>query len=113
NPIETDGMEFTITEDGLLQVDDGQDHQLGLTYIANVHDLEKEGNGLYEGDGELPPAGATYELQQGFLERSNVDSAQTMTDMTEAYRMFELNQRVLRSYDQNMEKTVNEIGQIG
>lgn len=112
NPIETNGMEFTITNDGAIQLD-GQVSQLGLTYIENVHDLAKEGNDLYAGEGVAVPVGATYQVQQGFLERSNVDSLRTMTDMMEAYRMFELNQRVLKAYDENMDKAVNDIGRIG
>lgn len=111
-PIETNGLEFTVTNEGLIQLDD-QAIQLGLTYVDDVNGLTKEGNDLYEGAGEDVPVEAMYHIHQGFLERSNVDSLQTMTDMMEAYRMFELNQRVLRAYDQNMEKAVNDVGRIG
>lgn len=52
-------------------------------------------------------------LKQGFLERSNVDVAKTMTDMLTAYRAFEANQKVLQAYDRSMEKAVNDIGRIG
>lgn len=111
-PIATDGMEFVVTDGSLVQAN-GQVNELGLTYVDDVNDLAKEGNGLYQGEGEAIPPGATYQLQQGFLERSNVDSIQTMTDMMEAYRMFELNQRVLRTYDDNLDQAVNEVGRIG
>ena len=51
-------------------------------------------------------------MQQGFTESSNVDSAQTMTTMMEAYRVFEANQKVLQAYDRSMDKAVNEIGKV-
>lgn len=36
-----------------------------------------------------------------------------MTQMMEAYRAFETNQRVLKAYDESMGKAVNDIGRIG
>lgn len=112
NPIETDNVEFTVTEDGLLQMD-GRATQLGISYVADAHELVKEGNGLFSGEAADVQAGTTYSIEQGFLERSNVDSLRTMTEMMESYRMFETNQRVLRAYDESMGKAVNEIGRIG
>ncbi|WP_100009918.1 flagellar hook-basal body protein [Lentibacillus sediminis] len=112
NPIETDGMEFTVTPDGMVQAE-GAAIPLGISYIADANDLVKEGNGLFAGDAEAVPAGATFTIQQGALEQSNVNSQETMTQMMEAYRMFELNQRVLRAYDENMGRAVSEIARLG
>lgn len=112
NPVATNGMDFNVTANGLLQVE-GQVTELGISYVADATLLEKEGNGLFSGEGADVPAEATFTIEQGFLERSNVDSLRTMTAMTESYRMFETNQRVLRAYDESMGKAVNEIGRIG
>ncbi|WP_188456647.1 flagellar hook-basal body protein [Virgibacillus oceani] len=112
NPIQTNGMDFTVTQDGFLQAE-GQTIPLGIAYAANANELVKEGNGLFAGDAGAVPNGATFTLQQGFLERSNVDSLQAMTQMMESYRMFETNQRVLKAYDESMGKAVNEIARLG
>lgn len=112
NAIQTDGMEFTVTSDGTLQTN-GQNIPLGIAYTANANELAKEGNGLFSGEAGDVPAGTTFTLQQGFLERSNVDSLQSMTQMMESYRMFETNQRVLKAYDESMGKAVSEIGRLG
>lgn len=113
NPIYTFDMEFTVTQEGIIQVGE-ENIPLGIVYVANAHELEKEGNGLYNGEGAgAPPADAMFTVQQGFLERSNVDVARTTTEMMQAFRMFELNQRVLRAYDQSMEKAVNDIARLG
>src|SRR5699024_5039331 len=111
NPIQTGGMDFDVTEDGVLQVD-GQAIPLDIRYTDNVHALTKEGAGLLAGDAGVVPAGATFSIRQGFLERSNVDAAKTMTQMMEAYRMFETNQRVLKAHDESMDKAVNDIARI-
>ncbi|MFD1448956.1 flagellar hook-basal body protein [Oceanobacillus profundus] len=112
NPIETNGMEFEVSSEGVLQTPE-QAVQLGISYTADVNGMAKEGNDLFTGDAEQIPEGATFSIHQGFLEQSNVDTLQTMTDMMNAYRMFETNQRVLRAYDESMGKAVSEIGRIG
>lgn len=112
NPIQTDGMEFTVNPDGQLQVG-GQTIPLGIAYTANANELAKEGDGLLAGEAGPVPAGVTFTVQQGFLEQSNVDAAQTMTQMMESYRLFEMNQRVLKAYDESLGKAVSDIGRIG
>lgn len=110
--IQTDNMDFTVRNDGIIELADG-DVPLGITYVANAFDLVKEGNDLYRGTGVEPPAGAQYTVNQGHLEQSNVDTAQSMTEMMNSYRLFEANQRVLKSYDESMQKAVSEIGRLG
>ncbi|WP_010648314.1 flagellar hook-basal body protein [Oceanobacillus massiliensis] len=112
NPIQTDGMEFTVTPEGTLQTMD-QATQLGISYMENVNDLTKEGNDIFAGEADAIPAGTTFSIQQGTLEQSNVNTMQTMTDMMSSYRLFETNQRVLRAYDESLGKAVSEIGRIG
>ncbi|WP_373893948.1 flagellar hook-basal body protein [Virgibacillus natechei] len=112
NPIQTDGMEFTVTEAGFLQIE-GEDIPLGITYTDNAYELTKEGNGLFAGEAGAMPADVTFTIEQGSLEASNVDSMKSMTQMMESYRMFETNQKVLRAYDESMGKAVSEIGRLG
>lgn len=118
NRIFTDGLQFNVTADGMIEFGNMQT-PLGLAYIANANDLTKEGNGLFNpepGNAEaVDPlqVGATFTIQQGFLEGSNVDPAQTMVEMIQAYRNFEMNQRVLKEYDESMRKAVTEIGRLG
>jgi len=111
NPIQTDGMDFTVTEDGNLQTD-LQAIPLQIAYVADANELEKAGDGLLIGESELAQ-GATYTGQQGSLEQSNVNELETMTKMMESYRMFEMNQRVLKAYDDSLGKAVNDVGRIG
>ncbi|HLS35899.1 MAG TPA: flagellar hook-basal body protein [Bacillota bacterium] len=110
--IAVDNLDFTVSPEGNLITSEGEIIPLGLVYVSDVNDLSKEGNDLYEGESEAVPANAQYQVYQGYLERSNVDTIQTMTSMMEAYRMFEFNQRMLRMIDQNMEIAVNDIGKI-
>ncbi|WP_088104367.1 flagellar hook-basal body protein [Halalkalibacter urbisdiaboli] len=120
-PIRVDNEDFRVAENGTVTNAEGQAvAELNVAYAEDPMLLVKEGNGLlrFEGEGDgLPTAigngDISYQLQQRFIERSNVDAAHTMTEMMSAYRSFEANQRILQAYDQSMDKAVNEIGRIG
>ena len=118
NPIETNGMEFDVSEEGIITVE-GQAIPLGLSYSPAAEDMVKEGEGLYrlgEDGTQLIDARedntVEVDVKQNFLESSNVNSARIMTEMMNTYRSFEMNQRVLKAYDQSMQKTVTEIARL-
>ncbi|MCZ0703673.1 flagellar basal-body rod protein FlgG [Natronobacillus azotifigens] len=117
-PIFTDGQAFTMTDDGVIQVGD-QQIPLAVSYTANTNDLIKDGQDLFAltgEDGEMVDARAmdnlSFAVQQRHLENSNVDTVQTMTEMMQAYRLYETNQRVLQAYDQSMDHAVNRIARL-
>ncbi|KXH83994.1 flagellar hook-basal body protein [Sporosarcina sp. HYO08] len=110
--------EFQLTENGVILEEGTAVATLGISFADRPETLLKEGNGLFRtaDGGNLPnaaeSAGVSYMTRQGFLEGSNVDAAETMTDMLTAYRAFEANQKILQAYDRSMEKAVNEVGRI-
>ncbi|RTR32963.1 flagellar hook-basal body protein [Robertmurraya yapensis] len=117
--IQLSSDQFAVDGNGYLQGAAGENANLGIAFSANPYQMVKEGNGLYRtadgvelGDARAA-AGVDFNLQQGFLEGSNVDTGRTMTDMLTAYRAFEANQKVLQAYDKSMEKAANEVGRIG
>jgi flagellar basal-body rod protein FlgF len=118
NRIQVDSNQFEVTVGGGVLVNGLAQTRLGIAYSENPQTLNKEGNGLYRtNDGvALPNATAnpevSFTLNQGFLEGSNVDVTQAMTEMMTAYRTFEANQKVLQAYDKSMDKAVNEIGRL-
>lgn len=112
--------QFKVNENGEVYENDQLVARLGVAYAEDPYQLIKEGDGLFrmpEG-GQLPilynnaiPE-VDFAIQQGAIERSNVDPSRAMTEMLTAYRAFEANQKVLQAYDQSMQKTVTEIGRI-
>lgn len=121
DPIEVGNEDFTVNQNGEIFTDDAEEvflGQLDVMLIPNPGLLVKEGNGFlrYDGDEDIvsivDDEEILYQLQQGYLERSNVDAGQTMTEMMAALRNFEANQKVLQAYDQSLERAVNDIGRI-
>ncbi|NRF96041.1 flagellar hook-basal body protein [Paenibacillus frigoriresistens] len=114
----TDKGEF-IDANGLpLLGPTGQPVGLMLSRAENPNLLLREGNGLLrinpgdEATVTQVAAGDQVQVRQGFIERSNVDSAQSMVDMMSALRAYEANQKVIQSYDKSMEKAANEVGRV-
>lgn len=140
-PIQLNNPDFRILEDGtILQAFDDNPEEfyevgrLWLGYTEQPERLSKLGNDLYRfvpendadedeanvmqplGDVEflnnMEPGQLPFMIKQGFVEGSNVDAVQTMTEMISTYRLYEANQRVLQAYDRSMEKLVNEVGRV-
>jgi flagellar basal-body rod protein FlgF len=117
--IQVNSERFTVRDDGSIEEDGLIVAQLDVALVDNPNSLVKEGNGLYRFDVEEDFESAvnnpdvTYQLQQGFIERSNVNTEETMVKMLNAYRGFEANQKVIQAYDRSMDKAVNEVGKIG
>lgn len=117
-PIQLTSTDFSVNSDGVVTGSNGEAYRLGISYTDTPEQLVKQGDGLYQAQegAALPSAYAnnevTFQIKQGFLENSNVDTAQTMTDMMTAYRAFEANQKMLQAYDKSMDQAANEIGKI-
>ncbi len=90
--------------------------QLGLTRFPNPAGLEPLGGNLYRA---TPAAGVALEgmpgfdggfgwIRQGFLEASNVNVVQELTDLIAAHRAFEINGKVIDAADQILQ-SVNSL----
>lgn len=118
NRIALENDHFSVTDAGVIMDGERAVATLGISFAERPDTLLKTGNGLFateNGENLLVAngmAGVAYSMKQGYLEGSNVDSAQTMTEMLTAYRAFEANQKVLQAYDRSMEKAVNEVGRV-
>lgn len=99
---------------------DAQGNQIALriSRVDNPNRLIREGNGVYRinaGDEGLVTVAVPnneVQIRQGFIERSNVDAAQSMVDMNAALRAYETNQKMVQFYDKSLEKAVNEVGRV-
>lgn len=118
-PIELPSDQFRIDERGFIYDEQGDQVtnrlnanepvypvQLGLVQVNNPYDLIKTENNAFrwQGQGEPTPSEGPYQLRQGFIERSNVDSQQTMVDLMQNVRSFENNQKVLTAYNDTLSR---------
>lgn len=110
--------QFTNADGQPILDTNGQALTLLITRVEDPNQLVREGNGLYrlntQDQGAFRPIDAQdqVEVRQGYVERSNVDSSQSMVDMMSALRAYEANQKMIQFYDKSMEKAANEIGRV-
>lgn len=109
-----DGKDFTLSERGEILVNGEAVDQVSVIDITNVRDLRKHGEGHYylvdNSQAETRPFQG--EILQGYLESSNVNAIQEMVEMISAYRTYESSQKVVRAYDEILQRAVNDIGKI-
>jgi flagellar basal-body rod protein FlgG len=100
NPIEwsTDN-EFVVLNDGTIS---GTNQQIGLVDFSNPQLLKDDGGVYRLTGGAVTDVNTNYQIKQGFLESSNVDLNQEMTDMIKAQRGYQANARALSYADQMM-----------
>lgn len=116
--IDTQGGNISINSSGGIAVKDGSQSipagDLQLVSFDDPAKLAKEGNGLFKiADAsvkKLPIENLT--VQQGFLETSNVNSIEEMTNMIVTMRAFEAYQKIIQSIDEADDQAVNSIGRL-
>lgn len=110
-PITLAGPDVLIDPDGGMHVNGAAIGRLKLVSFANPLELRREGNYFVAlpGAGEMPASPDT-QVDQGFLEGSNVNAVRAMTTMIEAMRSYETNTKLIQSMDEMTKKAIDEVG---
>jgi flagellar basal-body rod protein FlgF len=90
--------------------------QIGVALVGNPNELHRIGGNVYESTEPVPfiqddGINPGVALHQGFIEQSNVDAGQTMTDMMITVRGYEANQKVIGTYDNSLQQLYS-VGKI-
>ncbi len=110
----TDGASFQLSRNGHIIINGEIVDQIETVNIENVQDLRKQGNGYFkiEENMEIQVGEFIGSIAQGALESSNVNTIKEMVKLINIHRTFESNQRVVRAYDEMLQKAVNDIGRV-
>lgn len=128
-PIRLDKYNFRISKDGEVLINRAQAgglsgretnrwedpvviDRLKIRDFPFLRELKKAGSNYYEETVEsgpaIPPQGK-YNIEQGFLEKSNVNIIREMVKMIEIQRHYEANQKVITSEDAALGRLINEV----
>lgn len=113
-PITLEANDFHVTANGEIIINGQVVDQINLVNITNIKDLNKHGHSYYiEEEGmELNTEAFQGELVQGYLEASNINPVNEMVDMINIMRSYESNSKVVRAYDEMLQRAVNDIGKL-
>jgi flagellar basal-body rod protein FlgG len=109
-----DGTQVTVDEEGNITVDGKGLDQLLVVKVQDEGKLSKLGHSLFEvgANNKIDMAPDDIQVQQGFLEQSNVNSITEMVSMIDTYRSYELNSRIISTYDHLMNEAATQIGSL-
>jgi flagellar basal-body rod protein FlgF len=102
------GQDGSVFADGVL---------VGTLLVVDFADpnteLRKEGANLFAPQEEAAPLAAEgTRVAQGTLEGSAVNVVESLVRLIELQRAYEASQRVVRSYDETLDRTVNDLARI-
>ena len=112
-PIQLGSAIPTIEADGTVRSGTDAIDQLQVVHFGDETKLQYLGNGLYADPGDAAASEAGYAIvRQGFLETSNVTPVTEMVQLMETMRHFEASQRLVRGYDELLQKAISELGKV-
>jgi flagellar basal-body rod protein FlgF len=102
---------LTISKDGEVLTRQGSVGQISVVEFGDVQALRKEGNSLYINPDEANAkrVGLSTTVNQGFLEGSNVNAIEEMSELIKAHRHFESIQKAINAYDSISGRAANDI----
>lgn len=113
-PITIDGTDISIGKNGEIDVDGSVAGKLLIVDFKMIGGLEKKGDSLFAYSGpekDEIPAGK-FEVRQGSLEQSNVETMVEMTRMIETNRFYESFQKLMQTIDELDGKAITDVGLV-
>jgi flagellar basal-body rod protein FlgF len=112
-PIVINGEEISVSQDGAFHVDNQAIGRLAITSFADGDSLEKDGTNLFRLTDTGQEIEATnYQIQQGALEGSNVNTVTEMANMLKLHRAYESQQKIIQTFDEMDSKAINSVGKL-
>ena len=110
--IDPSSKNVSISATGQITADGELVETLNIVDFEDYDYLKKYGDTMYEPVDGATTKDAEGEILQGYTEQSNVNVVREMVDMITITRAYEAGQKVIRSYDSMLDKSVNQVGAL-
>ena len=110
--IDPSSKNVSISATGQITADGELVDTLNIVDFEDYDYLKKYGDTMYEPVDGATTKDAEGEILQGYTEQSNVNVVREMVDMITITRAYEAGQKVIRSYDSMLDKSVNQVGAL-
>ena len=101
----------TINKDGTIQQGTTTVGRIGVVQFADPSQLTPVAGGLFTaGNAGAPTPVEQPDLLQGYAEASNVTPMREMVDMVLISRCYDANQKLIKTADEEMQKTLDALG---
>ncbi|MBF0456342.1 MAG: flagellar basal-body rod protein FlgF [Nitrospirae bacterium] len=103
-------QDIQIGSDGTISVNGQTIDRLAIVDFQDEKAVVKQGNNFFISNDA--PVESTVQVNQGFVESSNVNAIQEMVTMIEMLREYEAQQKVVQSFDDATAKVTNGMGAL-
>lgn len=110
--IDPSAKRVSISNTGQIMADGEFIDTIKIVDFEDYDYLYKYRDTMYEPVDGATFKDATAEIIQGYTEQSNVNVVREMVDMITITRAYEANQKVIRSYDTMLDRSVNQVGSL-
>jgi len=111
--IRIQGSRVEIDAKGAVTVDGEVTGAISVVDFEKPYTLTKVGSALFvAADPQVAPRAGKAQIQQGYLEGSNVESISEMVQMIETNRYFEACSKVIQNFDAISSRAANDIGKV-
>ncbi|MCD6460885.1 flagellar hook-basal body protein [bacterium] len=113
-----DVSKITLSSDGIIKIHSAnlkENIEAGKLKIVDFDDLTKlepMGSSLFNAGKAVPQETEEFSLSQGYLEQSNVNIIDEMVSMISNMRIYETNQKILKSISDSINRSTNELGRV-
>ena len=110
------GGDVVIAGDGTVSVDGGRVGRLRVVDFGDEPALVGEGEALFAappGTTGTPLEPADVELQQGVLERANVDVVSGLVELIDVARGYESYMKAIQRLDEVAKRSIEDVGRVG
>lgn len=102
-----------ILGDGSIYQNDELVGKLKLTTFKDTNYLSHYGETMWDAvEGAEAEDATDVSVHQGYLEMSNISVVNEMVNMISIQRHYEANQKLITTYDDSLDKSVNQIGRV-
>ena len=105
--------DVSVATDGTISVNGTEVAQLGFGVFENPDDELQHTNGNYFTGPDASSSDEVPQFVQGYLEASNANPSQLMTQLVEVARSYEAAQKLVQNQDELLGKTIATLGRLG
>ena len=106
-------QDIGIDRMGNIYQDGAQVASLQITDFEDYDYLERYGENYFEPVEGARTVAADTQVYSGYLELANISVVTEMVNMIAIQRQYDANQKVITTYDDTLDKAVNQTGRIG
>ena len=105
-------VKLEVATDGTLRLDGEVYDQIKMISVDEASSLERKGSNYYSAAPGSLRITTSGKLMQGYYEKGNVEPLNEMVDMMRTMRMFESQQRAMRSTDEMLGQVTTRLGKF-